>query len=182
MKGGETLLDWSIIGLKIKQKRKECKITQPDLALKIGKTESSIRKYEKGLVNIPTDVLEKIAEALNTTPFELIGPEWFDMKIGPDNVDLLRREVSTHEGILAILEDIYGSVESKEISSNSNWSQFYYLIGQSFILHDKDLETLIRSTKALIPVLIDLMKDTRPEETVVQEMLKEMNALPDPEK
>ena len=60
------------IGKKIKQYRKG-KMTQQELAEKIGKTESSIRKYEKGLVTIPLDVLEQIASSLGITAFDLMG-------------------------------------------------------------------------------------------------------------
>ncbi|WP_290065600.1 helix-turn-helix domain-containing protein [Lactobacillus intestinalis] len=67
------------IGKKIKQYRKG-KMTQQELANKIGKTESSIRKYEKGLVKIPLDVLEKIAETLNVSPFILMGDNYYDKK------------------------------------------------------------------------------------------------------
>ena len=67
------------IGKKIKQYRKG-KMTQQELALKIGKTESSVRKYEKGLVTIPLDVLEEIASALGITAFDLMGVEYWDKK------------------------------------------------------------------------------------------------------
>ena len=52
------------IGLKIKLLRKKQGLTQQDLAKKINKTESSIRKYEKGLVAIPLPVLKDIAGIL----------------------------------------------------------------------------------------------------------------------
>lgn len=67
------------IGKKIKQYRKG-KMTQQELAERIGKTESSVRKYEKGLVTIPLDVLENIASALGVTPFALMGAEYLDKK------------------------------------------------------------------------------------------------------
>ena len=106
-------MDWTAIGKKIKEKRKDCKITQAELAERIGKTESSIRKYEKGLVAIPTDVVEKIAETLETTPYILFGPEWFDMKVGPDKVDEIQKEVTIQQGMIAILADLYGCAETK---------------------------------------------------------------------
>nr|WP_307991267.1 helix-turn-helix transcriptional regulator [uncultured Niameybacter sp.] len=61
------------LGLKIKELRKEKKITQQELADKIGRTESSIRKYEKGLIDIPNSVLSQIATALDTSLQYLIG-------------------------------------------------------------------------------------------------------------
>lgn len=60
------------IGMNIKKYRKG-KFTQQELADKIGKTESSIRKYEKGLVTIPLDVLNRIATALEVKVADLMG-------------------------------------------------------------------------------------------------------------
>lgn len=58
------------VGANIKKYRKG-KMTQAQLGEKIGKTESSIRKYEKGLVEIPWNVLEQIAKILNVKVYEL---------------------------------------------------------------------------------------------------------------
>ncbi len=52
------------IGKRIKEYRRAKKLTQKQLATAIGKTESSIRKYEKGLVEIPISTIEDIAIAL----------------------------------------------------------------------------------------------------------------------
>lgn len=61
-----------IIGENIKKFRKG-HYTQAQLAKKINRTESSVRKYEKGLVEIPIGVLEQIADALNCTIKDLIA-------------------------------------------------------------------------------------------------------------
>ena len=65
-------MDDNKIGMNIKKYRKG-KFTQQELADKIGKTESSIRKYEKGLVTIPLDVLNRIATALEVKVADLMG-------------------------------------------------------------------------------------------------------------
>lgn len=78
------------IGQNIKKYRRKRSMSQQKLANIIGKTESSIRKYEKGLVTIPLNVLEKIASALNTYPYELIGPEYYDKKYPADLAENLR--------------------------------------------------------------------------------------------
>ena len=67
------------IGKRIKQYRKG-KMTQKELAAKIQRTESSIRKYEKGLITIPLNILEEIASTLGVTAFDLTGAEYFDLK------------------------------------------------------------------------------------------------------
>ena len=49
-------IDYIQIGLSIKENRKKLKLTQTELAEMIGKTESSIRRNEKGLRKIPNYV------------------------------------------------------------------------------------------------------------------------------
>lgn len=65
------MIDYEKIGLKIKENRKRLKLTQKSLGEKIGKTESSIQKYEKGLTQIPNDVLEKLADVFQIPIFDL---------------------------------------------------------------------------------------------------------------
>lgn len=68
------------IGNKIRHYRKG-KMTQQELAEKIGKTESSVRKYEKGLVTIPLNVLEQIASVLGVVTSDLMGFEYWEKKL-----------------------------------------------------------------------------------------------------
>ncbi len=83
-----TEIDYKKIGLKIKKHRKKLNLTQVELGNMIRKTESSIRKYEKGIIKIPTDVLEELSNIFNISVFELISQEKKDeteinyMKIG----------------------------------------------------------------------------------------------------
>lgn len=69
------MIDYEKIGLKIKENRKKFKLTQQELGDKIGKTKSSIQKYEKGLTQIPNDVLEKLAKVFQMTIFDLAFEE-----------------------------------------------------------------------------------------------------------
>ena len=59
-------------GQRIRLLRKTNKLTQVELAVRIGKTESSIRKYEKGLVDIPVSVIKVIAKSLEVKTIDLI--------------------------------------------------------------------------------------------------------------
>ena len=57
------------IGKRIKEIRISKNITQDELALKIGTTKQTIYKYENEIVtNIPSQKIELISNALNTTP------------------------------------------------------------------------------------------------------------------
>lgn len=62
------------IGQRINARRKELKMSADELAKRLGKDRSTIYRYEKGdIENLPLDILEPIAEALETTPAYLMG-------------------------------------------------------------------------------------------------------------
>lgn len=64
------------IGQKIKDLRKRSNMTVDELAYKLGKNRATIYRYERGdIENLPLDVLEPLANALNTTPGYLMGWE-----------------------------------------------------------------------------------------------------------
>lgn len=58
----------------IKNRRKELKMTQTELALKTGYTDkSAIAKIESGKVDIPVSKINEFAKALNMDPGDLMG-------------------------------------------------------------------------------------------------------------
>ena len=62
----------------IKKRRIELKMSQQDLADKVGYTSKSmISRIEKGLVDLPTGKVNDFAVALRTTPEKLLG-SWID--------------------------------------------------------------------------------------------------------
>ena len=65
-----------IIGKRIKERRKQLKISAEELGKRLGKDRSTIYRYEQGFIeNLPLDILEPIAKALDTTPAYLMGWE-----------------------------------------------------------------------------------------------------------
>lgn len=69
------------IGQRMKQRRKELKMSADELGNRLGKDRSTIYRYEKGdIENLPLDILEPIAEALQTTPQYLMGWEQVQKK------------------------------------------------------------------------------------------------------
>lgn len=62
------------IGQRMKAQRKALKISADELAARLGKDRSTIYRYEKGEIeNVPLELLEPIAAALETTPQYLLG-------------------------------------------------------------------------------------------------------------
>lgn len=70
MKGGVIMS----IGNRIKKRRKELGLTQTELADRVKTTKQTIYKYENEVVtNLPSDRIEQLAKALDTTPAYLMG-------------------------------------------------------------------------------------------------------------
>lgn len=64
------------VGEKIKKAREYCDISQTDLAKRIGVSKQSLYKYETNIVtNIPSNVIEQIANILDVSPCYLMGWE-----------------------------------------------------------------------------------------------------------
>lgn len=62
------------VGKRIKKIRTDIGMSADQLAEKLGKNRSTIYRYESGdIENMPIDVLQPIADALNTTPAHLMG-------------------------------------------------------------------------------------------------------------
>ena len=77
------------IGDRIRERRLELGLTQTDLAIRMGyKTKSTICEVERPGSNITSERLMKFAEALNTTPFYLLG-------LKEDEYDIISAEENT---------------------------------------------------------------------------------------
>lgn len=69
------------IGQRIKERRKALKMSADEMGAKLGKDRSTIYRYENGdIENLPLDILEPIAEVLQTTPQYLMGWEEVQQK------------------------------------------------------------------------------------------------------
>ena len=108
------------IGRRIKEKRKELKISADELAIRIGKDRSTIYRYEKGdIENLPIDILEPIAAALSTTPQYLMGWEEekpttkIDSGISEVKTEMIKRVMQMSDEELQKLDLLLRVVESK---------------------------------------------------------------------
>lgn len=62
------------VGKRIKERRKELKMSVDELAKRLGKNRTTVYRYEKGdIENLPIDILDPLAKALETTPAYLMG-------------------------------------------------------------------------------------------------------------
>lgn len=62
------------VGKRIKDRRQELNMSVDELARRLNKNRTTIYRYEKGdIENLPIDILEPLAKALDTTPAYLMG-------------------------------------------------------------------------------------------------------------
>nr|DAH21533.1 MAG TPA: Repressor protein CI [Caudoviricetes sp.] len=108
------------MGLKenIKSKRIERKMTLEDLAKSVGVSRQTIQRYESGVIgNIPSDKIELIARALDTSPAYLMGWEQMDTnfsgKEAPKEIaDKFKNNVYKFHGEHKELLNIYEKLSS----------------------------------------------------------------------
>ena len=105
------LVEYKIIAENIKLFRKG-KMTQAELGRKIGRSESSIRKYESGLVEIPNSIIEQIAKALGVDSIDL----YFDRSRQDEHIKNVREAMGLSTTIAAHFDgDEYTEEELEEI-------------------------------------------------------------------
>lgn len=93
------------IGQRIKTRRKELRISADDLAKKLGKDRSTIYRYEKGdIENLPLDILEPIASALETTPAYLMG--WQEIEKKADTITDVVLKMKSDSEFLSLVESL----------------------------------------------------------------------------
>ena len=73
-------MDQVKIGKFIKQKRKEKKITQSELAEKLNVTDRAISKWENGICMPDSGIIAELCKILNITINDLFSGEVVDMK------------------------------------------------------------------------------------------------------
>lgn len=91
------------IGDRIKQRRKELRMSAEELGRRLGKDRSTIYRYEQGFIeNLPLDILEPIAEALQTTPQYLMG--WQEVQKKNDRLSDIVLKMTEDEELLDLAE------------------------------------------------------------------------------
>ena len=91
------------VGEKIRQHRKAKKLSQKELGKISGTAETTVRQYEGGKRTPRLEQIEKIANALEVSPYELMGWEYFDQTIDTTELSQEVGEISLFESYLSSL-------------------------------------------------------------------------------
>jgi transcriptional regulator with XRE-family HTH domain len=111
----------------IKRARLQQKMTLDDVAKIVGVSRQTIQRYESGVIgNIPSDRIEKIAQALHTTPGALMGWEQTEDQNGyyddPDTAELAEKLRTDPE--LKVLFSAAADLSPEEMQQAANYIRF----------------------------------------------------------
>ena len=167
------------IGKNIRRIRKEKGLTQKKLGELSGINEVQIRQYELERATPKIGTVDKIATALEVNIIDIMEQFSMEQYKTTSEFKSLEKDVAALKGVIAILEDIYGKVEDKSIYGKYGEGH-YYLVGEGkeqFVLYDCDLDNLCAVTKAMLPFMVNEMKDTRPEKEIIKDYMKDIEAI-----
>lgn len=75
---------------RIKELRTKRKMTQKELADRLGLSQSHIAMLEKGERSLDIDLMAAISKELDAKPYELLPQEWQPEEISPEEREILR--------------------------------------------------------------------------------------------
>lgn len=102
------------IGERIKIRREKLKMSQDELAKRIGyKSRSSINKIELGHYNLTQSKIKAIADALETTPAYIMGWEELDETV---DLETLRKQVEEAGVLSDLIIKQHGTIADEALS------------------------------------------------------------------
>lgn len=115
------------IGKRIKLLRTKRGMSIDELAAKLGKNRTTIYRYENGdIENLPLDILNPLAEALDTTPAHLIG--W-------SQKEMISTKISDGEN-----EAVYSSLNETYVKHVERWHKTFGMVPFTDEEHEKLIE------------------------------------------
>lgn len=102
----------TVVGKQIKARREELKLTQRDLAARMGySNHSTIARIESGKIDLPQSRVAQFAEALGTTPRHLMG---WDTPDPAKEQGALAAQVLTDPNLLSMVQGYLSLSESDQ--------------------------------------------------------------------
>lgn len=78
------------IGNRIRKYREECKLSQKDLAQKLGVSNSRVSNWEQGINRPDADILADLCRILNVSPSELLDVHLTDDELSEQERKIIR--------------------------------------------------------------------------------------------
>lgn len=155
----------------LKTIRKKRNFTQKKLADALNVSQNAIFNWENGKREPSLEMMKNIANVLEVPMETLIGLN----TLGEKFISESNAKVAAFNGVVAILEYIYGTITEKNISGLA-----YYLVEadtESFVITPEDIEKLLNYSKVSFPLLINELKDTRKEKDIQNELIEALKRI-----
>jgi transcriptional regulator with XRE-family HTH domain len=122
------------IGHNILRHRNQLGWSQEALAAKVGKKQSDISRIEASQRDITLDELEEFAEALQTTPWELMGDSKMNVKVESQQGGQNAYNLTNHH---AVPEALINAMQS-QINELSEEARFYRGVLQQMLEQSRE--------------------------------------------
>ena len=107
------------IGQRIKERRKELKMSADELGKRLGKDRSTIYRYENGdIENMPLDILPELANALETTQQYLMN--WEETQKNNDTAADIVDKLLDNPSIYPLVDRLLGDSEFLSLVESLN--------------------------------------------------------------
>ena len=145
------------IGEKIKKIRKEKKMTQPELAKRIGVSVPTLQRYENGVTELKASMLNKIADALDVNFDILFSGSIEQLKIqGPDGFFSGSDSVNLSYYAKAVASNAETPDALKSITIEHNGEKYNFTVTSK--LPNEDIE---KTVKVLASLFVDKVNDDK---------------------
>lgn len=105
------------VGQRLKEKRKEKKLTQEQVANVLGVTKQNIYNYEKGTATPPSKKLDLLCEIYDTTPSYILGiPESTESAVGNEIMEHLQTMHSITHDMFKVQERQHQKIFNEELN------------------------------------------------------------------
>lgn len=144
----------------IRKFREDLGLSQEELAEKVGyKSRTSIAKIEAGKVDLSNSKIEDFAKAFGISSVDL---NYTDSSLASIQ-ELIQtdRIADGKDGLIAILNDIYGDAKMHEVFNPAKGSCFYFSLDKNTALSEENFDKLYDSLKPVIKQFTDLVKENR---------------------
>ena len=149
------------IGQRIKQRRLELNLTVDELANKLKKNRATIYRYEKDdIKDMPTTVLEPLANALETTPAYLMG--WSDPSL--HNMSVKKTINSSHVNTIKVSSKEESIIDKYRTIDNDGKKVVDTVL-------DREYERAIASTPVLMAAHNDNADDPEELEKIYEDIM-----------
>lgn len=141
-----------MIGTRIKNRRKQLRITQKELGAAVGKGESTVSEWEAEKRSPDVELIYSLADILNTTPAYLMG--WSDDPEPTEQLHPAEVEMNREYTTLSIFSTLLRCAGfSEALDDDANWT--VYKDNMTVDMHEEKASRIMAQTLQYFAYLVE---------------------------